>query len=47
MKFSCEIEIYAPLEQVAALGFDESNNKHWQDGFESSKFVTGVKNEVD
>ena len=47
MKFSCEIEIYAPLEQVAALWFDESNNKHWQDGFESSKLVTGEKNEVD
>ncbi len=47
MKFSCEIQINAPLERVAVLWFDESNNKHWQDGFESCKLVAGVKNEVD
>jgi hypothetical protein len=44
MKFTCEIEINAPIEKVAALWFDESNNKHWQDGFESIQLLEGEKN---
>ena len=44
MKFTCEIEINAPIEKVATLWFDESNNKHWQDGFESIELLEGEKN---
>jgi|GEM_PF-1960385 uncharacterized membrane protein len=47
MKFTCEIVIDAPLEKVAALWFDESNLKEWQDNFESIELIEGIKDEID
>lgn len=43
MKFTCTIEINAPLEQVAALWFDEDHFKDWQDGFVSIEWIEGQK----
>jgi len=35
MKYTCSVEINAPIEKVVALWDDESNFKEWQDGFQS------------
>ena len=37
MKYTCTVEIDAPLEKVVSLWKDETYFKEWQDGFESIK----------
>ena len=44
MKYTCTIQINAPLEKVAALWSDESHFKEWQDGFESITHLEGTPN---
>ncbi|MGH1433222.1 MAG: SRPBCC family protein [Lewinella sp.] len=42
MKYTCTIEINAPLEKVVSLWSNEKYFKEWQDGFESIKLLTGT-----
>ncbi len=44
MKYTCQIEINAPIDKVVSLWEDESSFKHWQDGFESIELLIGEKN---
>lgn len=42
MKYTCTIEINAPLEKVVALWENEGHFKDWQDGFESIEHLEGI-----
>ncbi len=46
MKYTCSIEIVAPIDKVVELWQDESHFKDWQDGFISIKLIEGNHNEV-
>jgi len=39
MKYTCIVEINAPLKKVVALWEDENNFKEWQDGFQSIEYI--------
>jgi uncharacterized membrane protein len=41
MKYTCDIEINAPLEKVVPLWDDELNYKEWQDGFKQLVILVG------
>ncbi len=43
MKFKCEIDINAPINEVVELFDDPENYKHWQDGFQSYKVISGER----
>ena len=42
MKYTCTIEIDAPIEQVAELWADENHFAQWQDDFESIELIEGA-----
>ena len=42
MKFTCSIDINAPIEKVVKLWEDPANLKYWQDGFVSIETVSGT-----
>lgn len=42
MKYTCTVEIEAPLSEVVALWDNENHFKDWQDGFESIEHVEGT-----
>lgn len=44
MKYTCSIEINAPLEKVVSLWENENYFNKWQDGFKSIELISGVKN---
>ncbi len=46
MKFSCHVDIKAPLNKVIDLFENPDNLKEWQDGFISFEPVSGVQGEV-
>jgi len=46
MKFTCSIDINKPIDEVLALWKDESNYKHWQEGFQSKELLSGEKEAV-
>lgn len=47
MKYTCSIQINAPLETVVALWENEAYFKEWQDGFESITHFEGIPNTKD
>ncbi len=47
MKFSCQVEINAPIDQVLELFVNPDNLKEWQDGFISHDHVSGNPGEKD
>ena len=52
MKYTCTVEINAPLEKVVELWNNENNFKEWQDGFKSIEHlgdrahVKGAKSKI-
>lgn len=44
MKFSCSVDINAPLDRVAEAYDSIDNLQHWQDGFVSHKHLSGIPN---
>ncbi len=44
MKYSCSVEINAPLAKVVSLWENEENFKEWQDGFVSYTPLSGSPN---
>lgn len=44
MKYTCTVEINAPLEKVVQLWQNEENFKEWQDGFQSIEHLSGTPN---
>ena len=46
MKFTCEVLINKPLQEVAALMDNIENLKHWQDGYISHKHISGEPGKV-
>ena len=44
MKYTCSIEINAPLEKVVSLWENENYFNKWQDGFKSIELISGIKN---
>ena len=44
MKYTCSVEIDAPIEKVVALWENEAYFKEWQDGFESIELLSGSHN---
>lgn len=46
MKYTCTIDINAPIDIVVSLWEDESSFKHWQDGFVRIDHLSGMKNAV-
>lgn len=42
MKYTVEIEIDRPIDEVVALFDDPENLKHWQPGFVSMKPLAGT-----
>jgi carbon monoxide dehydrogenase subunit G len=42
MKFTCSIDINAPIEKVVKLWDNPENLKNWQDGFVSIETVSGT-----
>ena len=46
MKFSCSIEIEAPIKLVIALWDNEKYFAQWQDGFQSIEHLQGKPNKV-
>lgn len=46
MKYSCNVEIEAPLKQVVALWKNEKHFAQWQDGFKSMEHLQGIPNTV-
>lgn len=46
MKYTCSIDINAPLDSVVALWQDENNFHRWQDGFKSIEHLSGTPHEV-
>lgn len=46
MRFTCTVEINAPIQEVVAL-FENPDNLHeWQDGFKSFEHISGKEGEV-
>lgn len=45
MKYTCTVEIDAPIERVVELWSDEKYFKEWQDGFESIELLEGTSEE--
>lgn len=45
MKYTCQVEIDLPIEQVVKLWSDESNCSKWQDSFESIELIEGEKDQ--
>ncbi len=46
MKYTCKVEINAPIEMVVALWENEDHFEEWQDGFHSIELLSGEKNQV-
>lgn len=46
MKFTCTVDIDAPLDQVVELFKDTENLKAWQDGIQSFEHLSGNANEA-
>ncbi|MGB0863268.1 MAG: SRPBCC family protein [Saprospiraceae bacterium] len=46
MKYTCSVEIDAPIEKVVALWENEAYFKEWQDGFESIEYLEGTPNSI-
>lgn len=44
MKYTCSVEIDAPIEKVVALWENEAHFGEWQDGFESIEHLEGIPN---
>lgn len=44
MKYTCIVEIDAPIKKVVQLWEDEKNFKEWQDGFKSIEHLSGIPN---
>lgn len=44
MKYTCFVEIDAPIEKVVALWENEAHFGEWQDGFESIEHLEGISN---
>ena len=44
MKYTCTIEINAPLDRVVSLWGDEAYFKYWQDGFVRIDHLSGMPN---
>lgn len=44
MKYTCTIQINAPLDKVVSLWENEAYFKEWQDGFESFTHLEGIPN---
>jgi uncharacterized membrane protein len=44
MKYTCTVQINAPINKVVELWQDEANFKDWQDDFESIEHLEGVAN---
>lgn len=47
MKFICSTVVNQPIEKTVSLWQDELNFAHWQDGFQSIRFIEGEKHAVD
>lgn len=45
MKYTCEVVINAPLEQLVSLWEDDQYCGEWQDGFQSIELIEGIKNQ--
>ena len=46
MKYTCSVEINAPIEKVVALWENKEYFKKWQDGFESIQHLEGIPNTI-
>lgn len=46
MKYQCQVEINAPIDDVVQLWNNEAHFHRWQDGFESITVLEGDKGEV-
>lgn len=46
MKYTCTIEIEAPIEKVVELWRDDKYFKEWQDGFQSIELLEGTPEQV-
>ncbi len=46
MKYTCTIDINAPIETVVSLWEDETSFKYWQDGFVRIDHLSGMTNAV-
>lgn len=46
MQFTCKVSIKKPINELISLWLDESNFKHWQDGFISLELIEGKKGEL-
>lgn len=44
MKYTCRVEINAPIEKVVALWNNEDHFKEWQDDFASIEYLEGEPN---
>lgn len=44
MKYTCSVEIDAPIEKVVALWENEAHFGEWQDGFKSIEHLEGIPN---
>jgi len=44
LKYTCTIQINAPLDKVVSLWENEAYFKEWQDGFESFTHLEGIPN---
>ncbi|MFK8104748.1 MAG: SRPBCC family protein [Saprospiraceae bacterium] len=44
MKYTCTVEIDAPIKKVVELWEAEENFKEWQDGFQSIEHLSGTPN---
>jgi len=45
MKFTCQVSISQPLKKTVELFQDPNNLSKWQDGFISSKLISGISNQ--
>ena len=46
MKFTCTVEINAPLDLVAQIFEDPEQQKHFQDGFLSKELLSGTPGDI-
>lgn len=46
MKFTCLTEIYVPRDKVVELWYNPENLQHWQEGFESYKYISGEVGQI-
>ncbi len=44
MKYTCTVDINAPIDRVVALWSNEDNFSKWQDGFQRIELLEGVAN---